>query len=194
MASVLLPFAWTIWLLVALALFPVRKDPLIGLRIAQVLCFLTSVACFPLLAHHLTWRSFLMLWLTLYVCVTTAAIRADRRNSVPAVISVAGLLWLGLAAGGEYANAVLLGLTGVVVAGLVAIGVLLVLQRRSSSRPPDGDGASDGRGAAGLVGTDQSSDADHNGSGEADRSWWWSDTDGAMSNRPPPEAPPPESR
>jgi hypothetical protein len=145
---------WTIWLLVALAFFPVWPEPsttTTRLRVTLVLCFLTSAACFPMFAHHIAWRGFLMLWLVLHAGVTGAAVRDVRRNGVPAAVSVIGLLWLGFTGGGVYAEAIQFTATILIVIGLViACGWLLrrgVARSRAERAAGAGPGAGPGAGS-----------------------------------------------
>jgi hypothetical protein len=150
---------WTIWLLVALAFFPIWPDPgttTTRLRATLLLCFLTSAACFPMFAHHIAWRGFLMLWLVIHAGITGAAVREVRRNGVPAAISVIGLLWLGFTGGGVYAEAIQFAATALIVIGLViACGWLL---RRGVAWSQAERAASGGAAAGGAPAGDEEPD------------------------------------
>ncbi len=125
--TALLLSLWTLWLLVALWLQEKQRRWLLGIFIplALVLAFAT----------HVTWRSYLMVWLVVHIVLAARASEVNRRHLLAALVSFGGLVWLWLQGGGAYER----DLVGALLAvGLIVFGYgvsrLLVAQSSGQER------------------------------------------------------------
>ncbi len=102
---------WTLWLLVALWLHEKQRRWLLGTFIlpALVLAFAT----------HVTWRSYLMVWLVIHVVLSARASEVNRRYLLAALVSFGGLVWLWLQGGGVYERDLI---DALLALGLIAFG------------------------------------------------------------------------
>jgi hypothetical protein len=120
--ATLLQVLWTFWLLAGLSLLP-RPLPFF-----LVPAFFVSMACCPWQADHVTWRAFLMMWLTVHIVFAAAAIRASRHQALVLAASAVGLLWIGFQGGGSYGWYAAHGLLAVLAAALlILIGTGMML-------------------------------------------------------------------
>ena len=116
--TILLLALWTLWLFVAL--------PLLGDKGGSgVLAVFVLLALALMFTTHVTWRGYLMAWLTVHTLLAIAEIIADEnwRQTWAVVVSLGGLLWLWGEGGWRYGHYVALTVAVLAIAAaLVGLG------------------------------------------------------------------------